>query len=159
MADSKAGAADWQFLQCFGERTPGEDIQEGEQALCGARGGRHAHLGAHGMGAMGSRIRVHQQQLRCSSGAVHPGHTARAQRRGGEACAWQMGACMLVHACQRVQAGPGNRCGASRVVKQHQLLAAPMGQWVWVRMPQASMRACMRAQHALCLLPPCPARL
>lgn len=22
---------DWQFLQCFGERTPGEEIQEGER--------------------------------------------------------------------------------------------------------------------------------
>ncbi len=22
----------WQFLQCFGERTPGEEIQEGEEA-------------------------------------------------------------------------------------------------------------------------------
>ena len=25
--------SEWNFLQCFGERTPGEDIQEGESAL------------------------------------------------------------------------------------------------------------------------------
>ena len=33
-SSSKAGSAleplDWHFLQCFGERTPGEEIQEGE---------------------------------------------------------------------------------------------------------------------------------
>lgn len=28
--DAGAEALDWQFLQCFGERTPGEEIQEGE---------------------------------------------------------------------------------------------------------------------------------
>ena len=27
---SGSDSSDWQFLQCFGERTPGEDIQEGE---------------------------------------------------------------------------------------------------------------------------------
>jgi hypothetical protein len=24
------GVPEWQFLQCFGERTPGEEVQEGE---------------------------------------------------------------------------------------------------------------------------------
>lgn len=26
---------DWQFLQCFGERTPGEEIQEGRSFIIG----------------------------------------------------------------------------------------------------------------------------
>ena len=36
--------SDWQFLQCFGERTPGEDIQEGVHELIGGRlRGVHMH--------------------------------------------------------------------------------------------------------------------
>lgn len=35
-ADSPQEAMGWNFLQCFGERTPGEEIQEGEGGcLCG----------------------------------------------------------------------------------------------------------------------------
>lgn len=31
--DAGPEVLDWQFLQCFGERTPGEEIQEGELDL------------------------------------------------------------------------------------------------------------------------------
>ena len=31
IATSSSDPLEWQFLQCFGERTPGEEIQEGQQ--------------------------------------------------------------------------------------------------------------------------------
>ena len=36
--------SEWQFLQCFGERTPGEDIQEGRFKFKGASVIKHATL-------------------------------------------------------------------------------------------------------------------
>ena len=38
---------EWQFLQCFGERTPGEEVQEGElepdgRGACGANAAQGA---------------------------------------------------------------------------------------------------------------------
>ena len=30
---SSRGDSDWHFLQCFGERTPGEEIQDGERVM------------------------------------------------------------------------------------------------------------------------------
>lgn len=32
VATSSSDPLEWQFLQCFGERTPGEEIQEGQQS-------------------------------------------------------------------------------------------------------------------------------
>lgn len=30
MSSAQESTSEWSFLQCFGERTPGEDIQEGQ---------------------------------------------------------------------------------------------------------------------------------
>ena len=46
-----AEPVDWQFLQCFGERTPGEEVQEGEAWPGGANrafGGDPGSLGRAG---------------------------------------------------------------------------------------------------------------
>lgn len=37
----QAAPVEWQFLQCFGERTPGEEVQDGESLDQGKKAGGH----------------------------------------------------------------------------------------------------------------------